>query len=87
MLADVFQCPVATTNTQEGPAQGAAILASVGAGQFATVAKACSQMIAEVETNTPDKASAETYAKSRAIFSQLYGDLKSRFPQLAAIDQ
>lgn len=87
MLADVFQCPVATTNTQEGPAHGAAILASVGAGHYATVGEACKHMIAEVNVHTPGEVSFEAYGKARAVFAELYGDLQCRFSQLAAIDR
>lgn len=87
MLADVFQCPVATTNTQEGPAQGAAILASVGARHYPTVANACSQMIAQGDVLHPSAASNAAYATPREVFAELYGDLRSRFPQLASFDR
>ena len=45
MLADVMNCPVATTVNTEGPALGVAILASVGAGLYPSVQDACRKMI------------------------------------------
>ena len=87
MLADVLACPVATTNTEEGPAYGAAILSSVGVGRWNTVSEACDAMVAEGEVAEPDAAAGARYGKSREVFGQLYGDLCERFPKMAEIEK
>ena len=43
ILADVFSKPVVRLTTQEGSAYGAALLAMVGTGEFATVPEACAR--------------------------------------------
>ena len=45
MLADVYNRPVQTVKSKEGPALGAAILAGVGAGLYPSVQEACDQLI------------------------------------------
>lgn len=45
MVADVFSTPCVTLESDEGPAFGAAILAGVGAGVFASLESACQQTI------------------------------------------
>jgi xylulokinase len=85
MLADVCGCAVATTNTEEGPAYGAALLAGVGAGVFPSVREACSAGISETEVLQPG--SPGVYEASRAIYGELYRDLRRRFSALSQIDR
>ena len=42
-----------TLETQEGSAHGAALLAMVGTGEFATLAKGCKTVVREVEVREP----------------------------------
>ena len=58
MLADVMNCPVATTVNTEGPALGVAILASVGAGLYPSVQEACRQ-------NDPGESRPGTHCRKR----------------------
>jgi len=85
MQADVFGCTVALTNTEEGPAYGAALLAGVGVGLFESVAAACRTAIRETETTSPKNAPA--YTAAREVYARLYQDLRDRFGALAAIDR
>ena len=45
LQADVYNAPVATTNSEEGAAFGAALLAGVGLGTYKSVPAACKQLI------------------------------------------
>ncbi len=86
MLADVYNCPVKTVRSKEGPALGVAILAGVGAGLYPTVQAACEQMI---ESNPPQEPIAENvpeYEKFYQLYVSLYPSLKDRFKALAAIN-
>jgi xylulokinase len=78
ILADVFGKPVATLDTQEGSAYGAALLAMVGTGRFTAVAEACRAAIRETETITPGDATA-TYSRGHAVYRSLYPALKEVF--------
>src|SRR5690242_20822375 len=47
VLADIFEKPVVTLGTQDGSAYGAALLALVGTGAYATVPEVCRSVIRE----------------------------------------
>lgn len=85
MLADVYNCPVKTVKSKEGPALGVAILAGVGVGLYSSVQEACANMI---HTNDPQYPIAENvpeYEKFYRVYTSLYPALKDRFKALAEI--
>jgi len=59
MQADMFGAQVLTTDVQEAPAMGAAILAAVGCSAYNTVAEASSDMVRIVSTTDPDPRTAQ----------------------------
>jgi xylulokinase len=77
MIADVFGRAVTTAQTQDGPALGAAILAAVGSGAFASVPEACDALIARGEPVQPNGAASEEYARAHAVYRKIYPALKS----------
>src|SRR5438477_7151067 len=77
LLANILGKPVVTLETQEGSAYGAALLAMVGTGEFASVPEVCRAAIREVETVEPDPAEAREYAARHAIYQSLYPALQS----------
>ncbi len=85
MQADVFGAEVATVNTTEGPAYGAALLAGAGAGVFPSVEAAVSRTVREVYTAEPDGKAAAIYARYYALYTQLYPQLQAQFAELAAL--
>lgn len=85
MLSDMFGCPVSTVNSKEGPALGAALLAGVCAGAYATVPQACDAVIRRAETARPDPALTEVYARYHKLYAQLYRSLKDDYAALAAL--
>lgn len=82
MQADVYGKPVATLNAEEGPAFGAALLAGVGAGAWASVPEACAATIRETETIDPGP-EAGRYASVRAGLAELYATLAPAFRRTA----
>jgi xylulokinase len=76
MLADVFQKPVITLETQEGSAYGAGILAMVGTGAFDSVAEACRAVVREVSRVCPRADEADVYARGHEVYASLYPSLK-----------
>ena len=82
ILAGVFRKPIATLQTQEGSAYGAALLAMVGTGEFGSVQEACAQLIAERSREQPDADLADAYRESYRLFRDLYPALKDLFPHM-----
>jgi xylulokinase len=76
MLADVFNRRVAVLDTQEGSAYGAALLAMVGTGAFASVGEACRATVREVESIEPRPAEAARYAAAHAAYKSIYPALR-----------
>ena len=82
MLADVMNCPVATTVNTEGPALGVAILAGVGAGLYRTVPEACQAMIHENPAQQPIAENIPKYAKVYEVYRKLYPANQQLFKEL-----
>lgn len=85
MLADVMQCPVATTVNTEGPALGVAILASVGAGLYGSVREACHKMIKVNTPQNPIRENVPKYAAVYQIYRKLYQANRELFKELGAL--
>ncbi|MBI3695270.1 MAG: xylulokinase [Acidobacteria bacterium] len=85
MLADIFDKPFATLETQEGSAYGVALLAMVGTGQYGTVAEACGATIREVDRTAPGREAAAAYARRYPVFRGLYPALQEGFRAIAAL--
>ena len=73
---------VATVNSQEGPAFGAAILAMVGVGVYRTVPEACSKLIRVSSHTYPRKASHRKEDDWYSEFRKLYPALKPSFASI-----
>jgi len=85
MQADIYGCSCATINTEEGPAYGAALLASVGTGRFKSVPEACKACIKVTRTIKPNARARRLYAKYYAQYCRLYPALRDEFPRIAAL--
>lgn len=79
MFADVFCKPVVTLETQEGSAHGAALLAMVGTGSFATVEEACRAAVREKESLEPRSYESQLYARGHQVYKALYPTLRPIF--------
>lgn len=85
MLADIYNCPIKTAVSKEGPALGVAILAGVGAGLYPSVEEACEKMIRYNAPQEPVSENAAEYDKLYSVYTELYGDLKDTYKKLASI--
>ena len=79
IIANVFGVPVSVLNTEEGPAYGAAILAMVGANEYASIDDAVNNMVTVKETIYPMGDLTEKYNEKYHKFKQLYPALKDVF--------
>lgn len=82
IMADVFAAPLATVNTTEGAAYGAALLAGVGAEVFADISTACQAAIKVMGQTLPGP-NAAAYADYYPIYQSLYPALAGEFQALA----
>lgn len=55
MVANILNLQVETVRIEEGPAYGAAILAAVGCGEYATVEEAAARLVQPSEVISPDR--------------------------------
>ena len=85
MLADLYNCPVKTASSKEGPALGVALLASVGAGIYSSVPEACKAVVAVDKTQQPDPAKVPEYEKFYKLYTEIYPALKEQFRRLGTL--
>ncbi|HWH93907.1 MAG TPA: xylulokinase [Baekduia sp.] len=76
LQADIFGVPVRPTSADEGPAHGAALLAGVAAGIYASPAEALALVPARADLVEPDRAAAARYDELHAIYQPLYQALR-----------
>ena len=86
MMADVLDCPIATVTNKEGAALGAAILAGVGTGVYASVPAACNSILQVNEPQCPDVAKKAAYEGYYALYREVYSNLKEQFKALPCLE-
>lgn len=85
MLADLYNCPVKTLASKEGPALGVALLASVGAGIYSSVSEACKQVIEVNKIQEPNAQNVGEYEKYYQLYREIYPALKNSFSRLSTL--
>jgi len=83
LLADVFGRPIVRTLTEEGPASGAALLAGVTAGVFASVEEACAGISLRPDICEPETSRSRLYDDYYAAYRELYPATASTMHALA----
>ncbi len=82
MLADLYNCPVKTVASKEGPALGVALLATVGAGIYSSVPEACKAVIKTDKTQEPIDENVPEYEKYYQLYREIYPALKASYKKL-----
>ena len=83
ILADVLETELATVNTTEGAAFGAALLAGVGAGTWSTVREACDVAVRITGTTPRHPETAARYRPAHRAYRDLYPALRASFRTMA----
>ena len=83
IFSNVLGIPLDMVKTEQGPGYGAAMLAMVGCGRFASVQEAADALVETASTTEPDKILTEKYEKRYRQFRLLYPALKTTFARLA----
>ena len=82
ICASMLGVELVTVNSTEGAAFGAALLAAVGQGAFASVPAACAATISITGRTPPEPSWSAVYAQQHAIYRGLYPALKQTFERL-----
>ena len=83
ILADVFGIPVVTMAPSGGAPYGAAVLAAVGSGEFASVEEACRAWLRPLDRMEPSQAATSAYGEAYERYRRLYPRLKRHFAEQA----
>jgi xylulokinase len=83
IISDVLGVPLVTTNSAEGPALGAAILAGVASGVYPSVEEACNRVVKTLEQTHPEAETADVYTRGYPVYQALYPALQPLFPRLS----
>ncbi len=83
--ADVNEAPMVTINVDEGPAYGAALLATVATGIYGTIEEACDATIHVVDSCDPDPARSAEYTNWFGEYQQAYHALAPGFRRSAGL--
>ncbi|HEV2765954.1 MAG TPA: xylulokinase [Pyrinomonadaceae bacterium] len=75
--ADVYGREVETVNTEEGAAYGAALLAGVGGGAWASVDEACERVVEVARRVPPEPSAVEVLDRQYESYRRLYPALRS----------
>lgn len=76
MQADIFQVPISTLKTEQGPGLGAAMLAAMGCGLFSSVEEAIEKAIVYEEIIKPIEKNSEAYERFYRIYQEVYPQTK-----------
>lgn len=82
ILADVFGKPVVTMASGEGSSLGAAMLAMVATGEYASVEDACRAIVRERDVLEPRAEAVKVYAAGHALYRSLYPAVKPMFQRM-----
>lgn len=82
-IADVFGLPIATVQISGGAAYGAALLAAIGCGMFASIDEAVQACVATDKLVEPDARAIAQYDDIYGAYRRLYPALKGEFAALA----
>jgi len=83
--ADVNGAPIVTINVDEGPAFGAALLAGVGTGMFASVEEACDATVRVVSETAPRPDFVKRYSRYYGLYQKLYPSMRPHFKRLTRL--
>lgn len=76
MQADVFGAEVVALENEQGPGLGAAMLAAVGCGWFASLDECAAVFVKPARKYAPNSANAKKYAELFRVYQSVYGHTK-----------
>ncbi len=83
LQADVFNTPVTTLTSEQGPALGAALIAAVGAGWYQSMAECSKDLVHYGHSYMPIPKNVTEYQRLYEIYQQVYSATKNICHELA----
>ncbi|MCR5823628.1 MAG: xylulokinase [Lachnospiraceae bacterium] len=83
LLANIMNVNVEIMNSEEGPGYGAAILAAVGCGEYASVEEATDKIVKVSDRLSPDPDLVKKYEVKYNVWRKIYPALKDAFEDIA----
>ncbi|MDY0135115.1 MAG: FGGY-family carbohydrate kinase, partial [Atribacterota bacterium] len=87
VMADVMDMEVETTNIEDPASTGAAFIAGVGTGAFASFSEVCENFIQPVEHYQPDKRNSQLYQTLFEKYRALYQVLRGFYPDFVSLQK
>lgn len=87
VMADVMDMEVETTNIEDPASTGAAFIAGVGTGAFASFSEVCENFIQPVEHYQPDKNNSQLYQALFEKYRALYQVLRGFYPDFVSLQK
>lgn len=81
--ADIFNAKIVTLKTEQGPGLGAAMLAAVGVGWFATLKECAEQFVVYDKEYFPSEKAVKDYQMVYELYAQVYNQTTSLCHQLS----
>lgn len=85
MQADIFERPVVTLRTEQGPALGAAMLAGIGCGWYDNQVEAAKKLVHYTAEVRPVKENVTQYRKMYRIYQEVYAKTKELSHELSSL--
>lgn len=82
IIANVLNMRVDSVESEEGPGYGAAILASVGCGEYDNIEDAVNTYVKVSDTIKPDPGLVKKYDEKYKKFTEIYPAIKDLFPKI-----
>ncbi len=82
LLANIMNVNVEIMNSEEGPGYGAAILAAVGCGEYASVEEATEKIVKVSDKLSPDAELVKKYEVKYNVWRKIYPALKDAFDDI-----
>lgn len=83
LFADILDAPAAISESQEGSAYGAALLAVLGTGEYTNAVEMCNTVTREVRRTPQNAESAAIYRDRYAVYRSIYPALKPIYSAIA----
>lgn len=85
LQADIYGCEIATINSDQGPALGAALMAGAGTGVYNSLPEACDSVIKVVDRTEPNAESVKQYNDYYQVYHEMYPKIQDSCHQLTKL--
>lgn len=85
LQADIYGCEIATINSDQGPAFGAALMAGVGTGVYSSLPEACDAVIKVTQRTAPNPEHVKQYDEYYQVYHEMYPHIQNSCHRLTKL--